>query len=1261
MTLGRQRARRAVWARLAVLAGLALAPACATEKPAHGPPVAALRGEGSASKDPELVGRWLLGELVSPGGDPKQAESARRRLDSLGGHGLLASLARGLDDAAHGRLSRVSEEYLEALVAARDSRDPRAPIFAWLAAHDAAGYRHAAPGFWEKKKATVEGLLRAPGKIGWRARLELAEWWAMETRAAAVNDADELAARQQGCVTPVRLAGAFGRDAARDALRSFPPESPGAWPARWEPDPDVGNAPHVLESKTQGCRVTADEPPSSGIYYAETFVDVEEPVELLVAVQGALVVWVDDRPVVVRDVRRWGSWLEFGSRVTFSRGRHRLLAKLGAPTTSVRLMFPDGRPYGRPGSTDATTPYVLAQPARVTSENPLDPWVHGGKVVDEGDDLVRFFGARAAQIDDQSDVAAVLSGPLVREPTRATGLSLAVAALFSESDPIFADSQQRDLSRELGERAQTRDPHLWQPRLAIASSLKERSGPIEAARAVAELVDEFPEVPAVLSELAQLYRELGWSAEYGRAARTIAKRFSDDPSALEIAVAVFDEQGEPEKAEALAKRIQKLDPDNEIVLSRALERDDYTAALAELERLAKRRPDRKDIAERIHDVMVRSGNQAESWKKLEAAIEKDPRDDDPRLALADLRYASGDRQALVAAVVDSVRSGAPTGRLETALDLVEGATELEPYRIDTEAAIREFESQKEPLSGTAARVLDYSAVWVKSDGSSRLLEHEIVRVQSAEAIGEMAEQPLREGVFLKLRVRKQDGSVLEPELVAGKPTVTMPHLEVGDYIETERIESSPGDGRHGLRWVGPRWFFREENVAYARSEFVVISPKNRPLQIETKNQVPPPQTTERDGLVVRRWRVDRSEAAPVEPFGAPITEFLPSVQVGWGVSLDATLRSLADSADDLTPIDPRVRRVAERIVEPLPPSAQADRARRLYHWITANVEEGNEVDGRRVVMGKNGNLWRGYLVLCRALGIPADYAVVQNRLTLAPTGPFSAATVYTQPLLRVKTEKGDTWLTLGSKHAPFGYVPADARGMPAVVFSGGEVKKTTTPAAGALDHAATDGTVELAADGSATLKLVQTFHGKYATGLRGALSQLPERQIRDAIETRLLGGPLRGAELLDYHIDGVADPDAPIRITTHSKSRTFAQAVGGVLIIQPPGFGPRLGQMATLATRQTPLIVVDSISQSVKLTLQLPKGAALETAPKQRHITNAERRVDVLDAAKGSTLVLDRRVSLPAGRVQPAAYPAFLEFTRRADEATSGSFRVRLR
>jgi tetratricopeptide (TPR) repeat protein len=1241
----------------AAAVALACATACSSGKPAKSPDLASQRSDAKSSSDPDVVAEWLISELVSPGGKPDQAQAARRRLEEIKARGMLASMARGLDDSLHGRLKSVSEHYLGALEFARTSQDPRTELFAWFAAREAVAYRHSSPGLWKRQQKFVESVLDNPGNIGWLARGELVNLWVAEARSAALPKADETGATKYGCLTEVRLAGPFGRDTMRDTLRSFDAERAGPWPKAWPKDPDRGEAPQVVPTDRFGCRISPDEPIGSGIVYAESYLDVAEPTDLVLAVDGAFSVWVDDHLVFDRDLRRFGAWLSQGTRMRLERGRHRILAKLGDSSVTIRVLYPDGRPYGKKGSTDASQSYSLSAPTRVSEADPLSFVVEGGKFHDPGDDATRFFGADLANSQGSPDVANVLVEPLLAKPELATGPVLGASASFTENDPIFADTQRRDLVRELHERASEKDPKLWLPRLSIAMSQAERVGPSEAVRAVSKLVDEFPEVPAVLEQLANLYRDLGWRTEYAETVREIGRRFPEDPSALELVVPVLDEQGRSAEADKLVERIQELDPDSELALGRALSRSDYPGALAELKRLGQRRPDREDIAERVYDVMVRAGNESESWKKLEAAVQKDPENEGARLDLADAEFASGRRGALIKALVSAVEAGGSTGKLSSALDLVEGATDLEPYRLDAKKIIAEFEKSGEQLPGTAARVLDYSAVWVHADGSSRMLSHEIIRVQSAEAIRDMAEQQVGNGLTLHFRVIKQDGSVLEPEFVSGKPTVTMPHLEVGDYIETESIESMPGMSR-GLRYFGPRWFFREENVAYARSEFVVVSPKSKPLQIETRNNVPPPVVTEEGNLVVRRWRVDNSPAAPVEPFGAPVVEFLPSVQIGWGASPASALRQLGDSIEDFTPLDPRITRVARRIVEPLPESAVAERAKRLYRWVTANVEEGQEDDGRRVVIGKQGNLWRGFIMLCRSLGIRVDYVAAQNRLNLPPEGPFSALSLYTNPLLRVHTEKGPVWLAMAGKFAPFGYVPAEARGMPAQVLANGEWQPIKVPNEGTSDRVAVEGKVKLAADGSAELELAQSFHGTYAMALRNVVTELNEQQLRDAVESQLLGRNLRGARLSSYRVEGIDDPEAPIVIHSKSSMRTFAQPVGGSLLIQPP-FTTRVSSYAALPSRQTPLLLVQPVDQSVSLEITLPPGATLTSPIGPKRVDDGERQVVVEDQAKGDRVVIKRKVAIPSGRIQPDDYAKFVDFARRADDALLAGMRVK--
>ena len=101
--------------------------------------------------------------------------------------------------------------------------------------------------------------------------------------------------------------------------------------------------------------------------------------------------------------------------------------------------------------------------------------------------------------------------------------------------------------------------------------------------------------------------------------------------------------------------------------------------------------------------------------------------------------------------------------------------------------------------------------------------------------------------MLHLRVIKPDGRVLEPEPVAGKPTLTLPHLEVGDFVEMEHITPRRATARRAAQYHSPHWFFREADKGYWRSEFIVVTPADRELEIETRGNVPPAAGEETSG------------------------------------------------------------------------------------------------------------------------------------------------------------------------------------------------------------------------------------------------------------------------------------------------------------------------------------------------------------------------------------------------------------------------------
>jgi hypothetical protein len=378
---------------------------------------------------------------------------------------------------------------------------------------------------------------------------------------------------------------------------------------------------------------------------------------------------------------------------------------------------------------------------------------------------------------------------------------------------------------------------------------------------------------------------------------------------------------------------------------------------------------------------------------------------------------------------------------------------------------------------------------------------------------------------------------------------------------------------------------------------------------------------------------------------------LPSVRVGWGNGLDRRLRLLSEQVADTLPVDPRIRKLADTVAGDTPREQPLERARKAYRWVQDNVKDGPEVEGPKVLTSKQGNRWSALRMLLRALDIPVRYAVVKNRLAPEASGPMSEAEFYNVPLLRVGEGPDAAWLTLQERYAPFGYVPVEARGMPGHELGVEGQTSVVVPAAGDQDRLEYEGKVELGENGTARLVLRQSFVGKYAMRLRAGLEQVPEGRLREVVETRLLGQALPGAELVDFKIEAQGDVDAPLVVQMEGLLGKFAEARAERLVIEPP-LMPRLSRLATLTERQTPLLIAEAMHQSSRLTIKLGPGLHVWGIQSAR-LEHGEHRVVAKDSVSGDTLVLDREVSIAAGRVSPADYPAFAEFTREAERLLS--------
>jgi len=1227
-----------------------------TQRGAPASPLAGLRAVGRVSTDADVVGRWALMEVLAPGGSVDEAETARRRLDGLSRNGIWSNLARAIIDEAHGDPRAAAEAYVGSLVGASASGEPQAPLASWFAARHLMSLRGSVADLFAKNRSVLDSLLARPGHLGWRAVADLEDWRAVEVHETAERTGeayDDDVVKRMGCAKRVRLAGPFGHGGAPDRLRSFPAEGPAPWPVAWPPDAARGSVPHVLSAMQKRCLAVADEQVQDGVFYAETFFSVRGDMDLVVAVQGAVAVWIDGVQVLSRGMDEWGSWQRFGARVAVGGGRHRVLARTLTPAASVRLLNPDGTPAGLATDGAFQAAYGVDPPSLLADPNPVDAIVAAAAAGDSsaaGSPIDSALAAFGAHVDQMDDVASTLIEPLV-VPADAAPLALQLASMFVAGDPSLPEEGRGPRSRTLRDRALARDGRLWRARLMNILDDAEQHGPAEAVDPLRALADATRGEPEVQEQLALLYGRLGWRGEQVRALADLAQRFPDEVGALRAYLEVLDEDGAAAEADAVAARVEKLDPDAEVTLDRALARHDYKAALAELARLGKRRPDRKEIASRVADVLARAGDLSAAADEIARALAKRPMDAQARFRLADRAYAGGDAGALRRALATALQSGASTAELRAAIDLIEGATDLEPYRVDGRSVIRDYvawEKAGHHMNGTAARVLDYAAIWVHEDGSSDMLEHEIQKIQSQEAIASESETEPPSGLVLHLRVVKPDGRVLEPEPVAGKPTLTMPHLEVGDFLEMEHVTRQAGDGAKGRQYQSPHWFFREADKGYWQSEFVVVTPRDRELQIETRGSVPPPKLKDLGAFVERIWRVDLSPPAELEPESPPITEFLPSVRVGWGISLDATLARLLDLVVDATPLDPRLRAKALEIVRGVPERATDDRARLLYRWAVEHVQDGKETDGRRVVTGGSGSRQAAFRYMLRLLGIESELALAKNGLATPPLGKMSEVEQYEALVMRLTTDAGVRWLTVRDKFAPYGYIPAELRDQPAIRLVPG-TPGDVVHAPGAVDSISYEGRADVRDNGSASLDLRLTFAGNRAIAWRNALDHIPEAKLYDFVEREIIAPSFDGGHVREMKVDAAAALDRPLVVHLRVEVPQLGKPIPGGMSLRPP-FAPSLGPLAALPERHTPLLRRTSLRAQIHVRVVLPESAKVPSTMPAGEKRDGDAFVSVKDVVNGHAIDFDRVIDLPAGRVQPGKeYAAWQEFIRDAD------------
>ena len=842
------------------------------------------------------------------GGRPAEAARLFEARLAVAGDDVLARFGRATLAFEHGDGAQALDDYTAVLAAA--ARAARGDVLAARLAPVAAARAltlddDVSPSGRAPDEATLLALPDGDA-LPWQARLELARLAEHVARRAGDAAALEREAVRRGCARQAFDAGTLGRLAHLDLDRAAAPPSAAAWTPVLASGCRLSMSARDGQPAAERLRAAVDVP--AGIY--ELVLDYDG--DARVALDGAA-------PL------RHGSETRFGPRVSalaglLAAGRHEIevrLATLGgraelsllllprATGADVNVRFVDPRDGGGARATDAR---LLVAGAATTSA--LDATLV---------DYCRGFAAdRLGDVDEALTVVDRLAA------RRGFAPGLALAATIARDDPTRPAGFTRDAARGLLRAALAVDgaaARAWQTLAAVELEDDHLREAIDDARAAARASPRWWAPELVLAHALRA-RGLEWDAD--RALERAASKGGpprDAPCLLvEALLRRADDRRDLSTKARLEDALVACDATSEVRIERLRARGDLAAAATALRAALLLAPERDDLATELAEVEGAAGQGVRAVATLAALVAREPRDPFLRVRLADAEAATGRLDEGRAEVRRALSLRPDAAEIRRAARAFGVPLPLDAYRLDGRAVIRDFAASGRHYAAPAVVVLDRTVERVFPDGGQMTLTHEIVLVQSKDAIDRWAEVEVPAGAeVLTLRTHKPDGSTREPEEISGKETISAANVAIGDYIEWETVETRAASGAFAPGFLADRFYFQSFDAPLDRTELVLVTPPAMKLAFDSRAHAPSSRvTTADDGAVVTTFAARRVPQLFAERAAVPAVEYVPSVRASSALAFAAWTRYVDEQLYGTTRASPALRARAQELATAAP-------------------------------------------------------------------------------------------------------------------------------------------------------------------------------------------------------------------------------------------------------------------------------------------------------------------------------------------------------
>ena len=695
-----------------------------------------------------------------------------------------------------------------------------------------------------------------------------------------------------------------------------------------------------------------------------------------------------------------------------------------------------------------------------------------------------------------------------------------------------------------------------------------------------------------------------------------------------------------------------------------LPRGQIDQALGLLRRLSARHPQDVDTRRRIIELAIREGRFREASDELTAALEWGMDEAEHALLEIDMLLTQGREsdasERLTATLVDH-----PSQRVLLGLrSLVDRHGLLEDLRVDPTDAIESYLADQFTTTAPVVYALDYAANRYFDDGTGVAVTNQVFHVLSREALGDYGEVAIPPGaVLLRARTIKADGTILEPDDIPGKDTVSVPNLEVGDFVDIEYFEIIPKQPFRARTVIGNRFYFQVYDAPLVVSEFVVDVPSSwTDIVIDSRGGAPEPEITRGSDFHRYRFRAVGSYPLHEEPYSPPLDELLPSVRIAHNLSWDDIISEFRDRELSSTRIVEEMGPFVDQLTRDA--GDDRERARLIYRYVMDELEEAGgflSTDAVWTLGSGEGERLPVLVALLRVAGFEPQVVFLRSWSDDQSESPIPDASTYPHTVIRARVAGEEVWLSTEGRFTPFDFLNANLQGSRGVIVSGSgdePIQWVTTPHwPDELTRQHID--VHLVLDGSGNLEanVRETISaGSWAT-LRTVLRELQDQRFLTQELERNLSETFPGVTLTSFNAENLEDPDAPLVITYVFTAGGFAEVEGDTITLAKRVFDRNLrGQLGSEPRRNYDLLIDYPTLEEMTLEIVLPNDYRILEVPPDTVISTPWLQYSWQGVSGGighNRVTLMRTTSLPVTRVTPDEYSELAEALGRIDVAES--------